>query len=80
LLGVTSHLNRRLHHVKEYGQLGKAIHRAVAEYAREVRSGAFPAAEHSFSSVEGGASRTANPVETPNSTASRTPSRTTSRE
>jgi 3-methyl-2-oxobutanoate hydroxymethyltransferase len=48
LLGITSRLNRRLRHVKEYAQLGDTIQRAVAEYARDVRSGSFPAEEHSF--------------------------------
>jgi 3-methyl-2-oxobutanoate hydroxymethyltransferase len=38
--------------VKEYSQLGKAIRDAVTQYASEVRSGAFPAEEHSFHSSE----------------------------
>jgi 3-methyl-2-oxobutanoate hydroxymethyltransferase len=59
LLGITSHLNRldgRFHqprHVKEYAQLGEAVRNAVAEYAREVRAGAFPSEDHSFHSGEG---------------------------
>ncbi|MFO0807361.1 MAG: 3-methyl-2-oxobutanoate hydroxymethyltransferase [Gemmataceae bacterium] len=34
--------------VKRFGQLGDAIRQAVADYCRDVRSGTFPAAEHSF--------------------------------
>lgn len=53
LLGITSHLSRRLHHVKEYAQLGDAIRDAVAQYASDVRSGVFPGEEHSFHSDTG---------------------------
>jgi 3-methyl-2-oxobutanoate hydroxymethyltransferase len=34
--------------VKRYGELGPSIEKAVADYAREVRSRAFPAAEHTY--------------------------------
>jgi 3-methyl-2-oxobutanoate hydroxymethyltransferase len=34
--------------VKRYAELGKAADEAIAAYAAEVRSGAFPAEEHSF--------------------------------
>ena len=34
--------------VKRYAELGKAADEAIAAYAAEVRSRAFPAAEHSF--------------------------------
>ena len=34
--------------VKRYAELGKIADEAIAAYAAEVRSGAFPAAEHSF--------------------------------
>ncbi len=37
--------------VKRYAELGKAADAAIAAYAAEVRSGAFPAAEHSFPDV-----------------------------
>ncbi len=34
--------------VKRYTDLGPSIGQAVADYAREVRSRAFPAAEHVY--------------------------------
>jgi 3-methyl-2-oxobutanoate hydroxymethyltransferase len=34
--------------VKQYADLGSEITRAVETYCREVREGAFPAAEHGF--------------------------------
>ncbi|WP_431298075.1 3-methyl-2-oxobutanoate hydroxymethyltransferase [Tabrizicola sp. BL-A-41-H6] len=37
--------------VKRYAELGKAADEAIAAYAAEVRSGAFPASEHSFPDV-----------------------------
>ncbi|HLQ19703.1 MAG TPA: 3-methyl-2-oxobutanoate hydroxymethyltransferase [Tabrizicola sp.] len=37
--------------VKRYGELGRAADEAIAAYAAEVRSRAFPAAEHSFPDV-----------------------------
>ena len=37
--------------VKRYAELGKAADEAIAAYAAEVRSRAFPAAEHSFPDV-----------------------------
>jgi 3-methyl-2-oxobutanoate hydroxymethyltransferase len=37
--------------VKRYGNLGEAADAAIGEYAAEVRSRAFPAAEHSFPDV-----------------------------
>ena len=57
--------------VKEYSQLGNTIREAVKQYSGEVRSGAFPAAEHSFHSSEGSASSFASSAETPTKTASR---------
>jgi len=35
--------------VRRYGEVGKHVRDAVGRYCEEVRSGAFPAAEHSFS-------------------------------
>lgn len=37
--------------VKRYAELGKLADKAIAEYAADVRSRAFPAAEHSFPDV-----------------------------
>ena len=34
--------------VKRYAELGVATHDAFARYVAEVRSGAFPAAEHAY--------------------------------
>jgi 3-methyl-2-oxobutanoate hydroxymethyltransferase len=34
--------------VKQYADLGRAVAQAVENYSREVREGAFPAAEHGF--------------------------------
>ena len=34
--------------VKRYAELGRAVREAAADYCREVRDGAFPAAEHTF--------------------------------
>ncbi len=34
--------------VKRYAQLGDVVRQAAADYCREVRTGTFPAAEHSF--------------------------------
>ena len=45
----TSFLTRHSpRHVKEYAQVGDDMRRAIEQYAAEVRSGAFPAAEQSF--------------------------------
>lgn len=38
--------------VKQYAQLGQAVQDAVAAYAEDVREGAFPAPEHSFTMKE----------------------------
>lgn len=38
--------------VKRYGEAGTIIHQAIAQYAHEVRAGAFPAAEHTFTIKE----------------------------
>lgn len=46
LLGLFSDLRPRF--VKQYADLGHEVRRAVEAYCREVRDGAFPAAEHSF--------------------------------
>ena len=35
-------------HVKQYANVGETMHAAVSQYIAEVRSGAFPAPEHSF--------------------------------
>jgi 3-methyl-2-oxobutanoate hydroxymethyltransferase len=37
--------------VKRYAELGKLADEAIADYAADVRSRAFPAAEHSFPDV-----------------------------
>ena len=57
LLGITGQLKNAagepIHpprFVKEYSQVGEAIRAAVATYSAEVRSGSFPAPEHSFRS------------------------------
>ncbi|OYT70697.1 MAG: 3-methyl-2-oxobutanoate hydroxymethyltransferase [Chloracidobacterium sp. CP2_5A] len=34
--------------VKPYAQIGETLRQAVSDYARDVREGAFPAAEHAF--------------------------------
>ncbi|MGL4549858.1 MAG: 3-methyl-2-oxobutanoate hydroxymethyltransferase [Gemmataceae bacterium] len=46
LLGMIDDMKPRF--AKQYADLGDAIRKAVAEYCREVRSGAFPGPEHSF--------------------------------
>ncbi len=46
LLGLGGELQPRF--VKRYADLGAAAAAAVAAYADEVRSGAFPAAEHTY--------------------------------
>jgi 3-methyl-2-oxobutanoate hydroxymethyltransferase len=46
MLGLFDDLRPRF--VKQYADVGSTILRAVEEYCREVREGAFPAAEHSF--------------------------------
>jgi 3-methyl-2-oxobutanoate hydroxymethyltransferase len=46
LLGLFEELRPRF--VKQYADLGRDIVRAVEAYCREVREGAFPAAEHGF--------------------------------
>jgi 3-methyl-2-oxobutanoate hydroxymethyltransferase len=46
MLGLFDDLRPRF--VKQYADLGGTVLRAVEEYCREVREGAFPAAEHSF--------------------------------
>jgi len=38
--------------VKQYADAGSLIKQAIAQYAAEVRSGAFPAAEHTFTMKE----------------------------
>ena len=46
MLGLFEELRPRF--VKQYADLGRDIVRAVEAYCREVREGAFPAAEHGF--------------------------------
>ncbi len=46
MLGLFEDMRPRF--VKQYGDLGRDILRAVEEYCREVREGTFPAEEHSF--------------------------------
>ena len=46
LLGLTTDLAPKF--VKRYAELGSAIRQAIAEYRREVETGAFPSAEHSY--------------------------------
>ena len=46
LLGLFTDLRPRF--VKQYVDLGQEVSRAVEQYCREVRTGSFPAAEHSF--------------------------------
>ena len=45
LAGIT---RREFKHNRRYGAVGTALHDAVAAYASDVRSGAFPAPEHAF--------------------------------
>jgi 3-methyl-2-oxobutanoate hydroxymethyltransferase len=46
MLGLFAELQPRF--VKQYADLGEAITRAVGDYCREVREGAFPGKEHEF--------------------------------
>ena len=46
LIGLSGDFKPRF--VKRYAELGRALKEAVETYAREVRSGLFPDAEHSF--------------------------------
>jgi 3-methyl-2-oxobutanoate hydroxymethyltransferase len=46
MLGLFDDLRPRF--VKQYADLGSAVVRAVEDYCREVREGAFPAPEHEF--------------------------------
>jgi 3-methyl-2-oxobutanoate hydroxymethyltransferase len=46
LLGMYSDIRPRF--VKHYAELGREVTRAVEDYCREVRGGAFPTDEHSF--------------------------------
>jgi 3-methyl-2-oxobutanoate hydroxymethyltransferase len=46
MLGLFDDLRPRF--VKQYADLGGAVVRAVEDYCREVREGAFPAPEHEF--------------------------------
>jgi 3-methyl-2-oxobutanoate hydroxymethyltransferase len=46
LLGLYEEFQPRF--VKRFANLGQEVRRAVAQYAREVRSGEFPTDEHSF--------------------------------
>jgi 3-methyl-2-oxobutanoate hydroxymethyltransferase len=39
-------------HARQYAQIGVAIQQAIGQYAADVRSGAFPTAEHSFTMKE----------------------------
>ena len=48
MLGLFNDLKPKF--VKQYANVGSAISEAVAEYCREVRAGAFPDEEHSFTS------------------------------
>jgi 3-methyl-2-oxobutanoate hydroxymethyltransferase len=50
LLGFSDRTPARF--VKRYAELGDAIKRALESFASEVRSGAFPAAEHTYSIPE----------------------------
>jgi 3-methyl-2-oxobutanoate hydroxymethyltransferase len=49
LAGVTT---RDFKHNRRYGMIGKALHDALAAYAKDVRSGAFPGPEHGFHMAE----------------------------
>jgi 3-methyl-2-oxobutanoate hydroxymethyltransferase len=51
LLGIESVLRPKF--VKRYAELGDAMISALAEFRREVRSGAFPDLEHSYGAREG---------------------------
>jgi 3-methyl-2-oxobutanoate hydroxymethyltransferase len=45
MLGLTPRVPK---FVKRYGDLGPGIEKAIADYADEVRSRRFPAAEHTY--------------------------------
>lgn len=47
--------------VKQYEDLGRRMHDAVASYAREVRAGAFPGMEHSYDANGSGAKTDRSP-------------------
>jgi 3-methyl-2-oxobutanoate hydroxymethyltransferase len=51
MLGIPS--ESRLRFVRTYARVGEAIRDAVTRYCADVRSGAFPATEHSFHAGEG---------------------------
>jgi ketopantoate hydroxymethyltransferase len=56
MLGMNEGFRPRF--LKKYAELAASIRAATGRYADEVRSGAFPAAEHStsaFDATEGGA-------------------------
>jgi 3-methyl-2-oxobutanoate hydroxymethyltransferase len=78
LLGITSQVRSRAgepvhpaRFVKEYAQVGATIRQAVAQFSHEVRTGVFPAPEHSFPNTE---SATGSPAE--NATPGPAPTRT----
>jgi 3-methyl-2-oxobutanoate hydroxymethyltransferase len=50
LLGVSDRQPARF--VKRYANVGEEIRRALESFSAEVRSGAFPAAEHTYSIPE----------------------------
>lgn len=52
MLGLFTGLKPKF--VKRYADLGEAARRAVAEYADDVRQGAFPAAEHEYDAQPSG--------------------------
>jgi 3-methyl-2-oxobutanoate hydroxymethyltransferase len=51
LLGMYPGLSPKF--VRQYRKLGDEITSAISEYATDVRSGAFPAPEHTFSMAKG---------------------------
>jgi len=72
LLGITGQLKNPagepIHpprFAKEYAQVGEAMRAAVKQYSTEVRSGAFPAREHSFRAEEGVAPQGSAPATAP---------------
>jgi len=78
LLGITSQMKNSsaepIHpprFVKEYAHLGEMIREAVKQYSSEVRSGAFPAAEHTFYSSDSSASSVTSSAKTPTGAAGR---------
>lgn len=60
MLGMIPNFSPRF--VKRYGELGETITQAVGQYIKEVKTGVFPGAEHSFTALQGQGSEKKPPV------------------